>query len=787
MSKRGAVRVGVVLVLVCVGIVVGGLLLSRAGMRSEAEDAWTELVLQQDKDGYRGCVDTRIYAAAPNENHGCTVGEGDAWCELQVGERGKPPVGDSHELRSLVRFEVPACAEDAPDGPCIPVGASICEATLALYAHNAGQVPEVPIVAGAYEVLRAWDEMEGTWNMATASDAWEVEGCNGDTDRSAEPLDETEIDRRDAWYEWDVTPAVVRWLEDPDSNKGLIVLQTDDCDIPPGCEWDIRHSEYGGKPERPKLIVRYASEPSKIVVVKQAIGGDGTFTFTSNTLTPPTFTLTTVDGTASREFDGLTAGSYDVTESDPGPGWELLSATCDDGSDPSAISLDCGETVTCTFVDRIVRGKIVVVKQTIGGDDTFTFTSDTLTPPTFTLTTVGGTASREFDELMPGTYDVAESEPPPGWRLATVYCDDGSEPSAISLDAGETVTCTFTDTMTGKIVVVKNAVGGDAAFTFISQTLTPPTFTLTTVDGTASREFDGLTAGTYDVAESDPGPDWELQEPTCDDGSPPSAISLDAGETVTCTFENRFRRYRIHFPLIFRGRLPICIPQCEGNFLFHEEFDNDRLEERGWTRDLVGGFARVEPDSLEPGLQVIHLWRDDDSVVFPLVWHNGAFEAADDCFCLEVKFRHREFAGFGTTVAVSSKPKTDQRVGPPFRIEGIEDILSAHQKDGLFEVRLLFHESPPRKRKTILENDVLWHTVRVTLAEDVYRLYWKNQDGSWAEVDADKDGTSPLRPTSIHFGSHTDQTDEPYAGPWTELFVDYVRVWPGRWEYGAND
>ena len=32
-------------------------------------------------------------------------------------------------------------------------------------------------------------------------------------------------------------------------------------------------------------------------------------------------------------------------------GWVLTSATCDDGSDPSAIDLDPGETVTCVFIN----------------------------------------------------------------------------------------------------------------------------------------------------------------------------------------------------------------------------------------------------------------------------------------------------------------------------------------------------------------------------------------------------------------------------------------------------
>jgi hypothetical protein len=46
-----------------------------------------------------------------------------------------------------------------------------------------------------------------------------------------------------------------------------------------------------------------------------------------------------------------------------------------------------------------------------------------------------------------------------------------------------------------------------------------------------------LNAGTYAVAETDPGPNWAVTS-SCDDGSPVSAISLQGNEHVTCTFVN---------------------------------------------------------------------------------------------------------------------------------------------------------------------------------------------------------------------------------------------------------
>ena len=90
---------------------------------------------------------------------------------------------------------------------------------------------------------------------------------------------------------------------------------------------------------------------------------------------------------------------------------------------------------------------IVVMKDTIGGDGNFEFTSSTLSPSPFYLNTSGGTASIDFIELVPGTYDVAETVPA-GWDLTSATCSDGSDPDAIGLDRGETVTCTFVNTTT---------------------------------------------------------------------------------------------------------------------------------------------------------------------------------------------------------------------------------------------------------------------------------------------------------------------------------------------------
>ena len=65
--------------------------------------------------------------------------------------------------------------------------------------------------------------------------------------------------------------------------------------------------------------------------------------------------------------------------------------------------------------------------------------------------------TRTFNDVPAGSgYSVAETVPA-GWDHASAICNDGSPVSNISVSAGETVTCTFTNHKRGQIVAVKDA------------------------------------------------------------------------------------------------------------------------------------------------------------------------------------------------------------------------------------------------------------------------------------------------------------------------------------------
>jgi hypothetical protein len=212
-----------------------------------------------------------------------------------------------------------------------------------------------------------------------------------------------------------------------------------------------------------KVIIRKDTDPD----TNPNTGPQFGYTKSINTdpSTPNTFTLR--DDGAATFNDVLFGSGYTVTEDVLPAGWDFQSLNCSasTGVTPSisgakvTFGIDnATDILDCTYTNR-ARGTIVVKKITDDGNGSFDFTSGTLTPSPFTLTTTGpgqgGAASRNFGDLAPGTYDVAETVPN-GWNLVSSTCDDGSTPNSIGLSGGETVTCTFHDARErGAILITK--------------------------------------------------------------------------------------------------------------------------------------------------------------------------------------------------------------------------------------------------------------------------------------------------------------------------------------------
>src|SRR5581483_1455393 len=91
----------------------------------------------------------------------------------------------------------------------------------------------------------------------------------------------------------------------------------------------------------------------KLVINKNASGADGTFTFTVSGPGSSSATITTSGGVGSAGPLNLDAGSYTITESNPG-GWQLNQAFCDQPytqgpNGLTGVSILSNQTTTCTF------------------------------------------------------------------------------------------------------------------------------------------------------------------------------------------------------------------------------------------------------------------------------------------------------------------------------------------------------------------------------------------------------------------------------------------------------
>ena len=296
------------------------------------------------------------------------------------------------------------------------------------------------------------------------------------------------------------------------------------------------------------------SPPSgKIIVEKQTDPNPDTtntsFNFTAaGGLNPTNFSLKNGE---MKMFENVPTGSgYSISETVP-PGWDLTSATCDDGSPVTNINVSAGETVTCTFTNT-KRGTIIVKKVTNPNPDTtdtdFSFTaSGGLSPTSFNLK--NGEMQTFADVTPTSGYSIAETVPA-GWDLASATCvssiNDSETPGNIELDAGETVTCTFNNTKRGHIIVdkVTNPSNDPQSFNFDANGGSYADFSLT---DTATPNSQSLVPGAYSVSETVPG-GWDLTDLVClstlgisttNTTNPPLvSIALAAGDMVTCTFTN---------------------------------------------------------------------------------------------------------------------------------------------------------------------------------------------------------------------------------------------------------
>ena len=233
-----------------------------------------------------------------------------------------------------------------------------------------------------------------------------------------------------------------------------------------------------------------------ITIAKDAVPDDAQdFGFTSTGEDVSNFNLDDdADATlnANTTFSNLTPGIRTFTEASVA-GWTLTAINCSGDTDSEivkdlanrsvSIDLQGGESVSCTFVNT-KKASLVIQKTTVGGSGTFNFTSTGGLPSpadgsgNFSIITVAANTpvAATFNNLTPGTFGVSETVPA-GWDLTSRVCVEtvagagGStfpasgttQPASVTLAAGATVTCTYTDTKRATVQAHKTVSTGTLA------------------------------------------------------------------------------------------------------------------------------------------------------------------------------------------------------------------------------------------------------------------------------------------------------------------------------------
>jgi hypothetical protein len=106
----------------------------------------------------------------------------------------------------------------------IPAGATVTSASVTLNVTNPS-----PQTYGAYELKKAWNEGQLTWNQAATGSPWATAGAKATTDRGSQIASVTPTNI--APYTFTIPASVVQgWLSAPSSNNGILLAHTTNFD-----------------------------------------------------------------------------------------------------------------------------------------------------------------------------------------------------------------------------------------------------------------------------------------------------------------------------------------------------------------------------------------------------------------------------------------------------------------------------------------------------------------------------------------------------------------------------
>jgi hypothetical protein len=174
-------------------------------------------------------ADTQIVENSPTANYGASTSSR---------TDGDNPDGSGKDVSSLLRWDLSS----------VPAGSKVDSATVTVNATNTSTQ-----TYGVYDLKRPWVESAATWQQSASGQSWEVAGAKGSLDMGAQvgSLTAPTTGKRT----FTLSPSLVqRWLDDPASNRGIIITNSANSD---GMVFSTR--EAGDASLRPSLSVNYGT------------------------------------------------------------------------------------------------------------------------------------------------------------------------------------------------------------------------------------------------------------------------------------------------------------------------------------------------------------------------------------------------------------------------------------------------------------------------------------------------------------------------------------------------
>jgi len=181
--------------------------------------------------GYDGSFDTYIREATANTNYGVAT-------TLQVD--GDEPSGTGTDMSILLGWDISS----------IPSDAAVQSAAIYLNVLNVSSGPYY-----CYGLLRAWEQVQATWNDALSSEAWAVSGAEGGSDRDSLPICTITAPGTGLLMielNSDGLDLVQSWVDGSLANNGIVIADSATSD---GADFDS--SESTNVMNRPKLEIVY--------------------------------------------------------------------------------------------------------------------------------------------------------------------------------------------------------------------------------------------------------------------------------------------------------------------------------------------------------------------------------------------------------------------------------------------------------------------------------------------------------------------------------------------------